>query len=123
MKDTWNKNDLYFLYQSEATIEFMESINGCSKNLKFQAISPCGSCRGGGGAPGSKLTKCSQCRGSGMQSVGGIFSTTCGACGGRGQKQSTPCPTCRGQKVVVESKTANISIPAGNYLRQLLVQN
>lgn len=50
-------------------LSFMEAVQGCTKNLSFQAYAACSSCNGSGVPAGTKPQTCRDCKGSGT--VGG----------------------------------------------------
>ncbi|PRP77334.1 heat shock protein DnaJ family protein [Planoprotostelium fungivorum] len=94
--------------ESAVQLDFMEAVNGCSKTVKYSAMNECSNCKGSGGAPGSKSVK-----GSGAQTLNGMFQIQCSKCGGAGSKQSVPCPGCAGRGVRSESKSTVVNIPPG----------
>jgi molecular chaperone DnaJ len=76
----------------------------------------CGTCGGSGAAPGSSLSLCGECHGTGNVSFGqGGFSVKrpCPACRGRGRIASQRCGTCGGAGDVRVEKRLMITVPPG----------
>ena len=79
-------------------ISFRQAAKGDEVQLKIPVNVPCPECKGTGAEPGSDMTDCRQCRGTGhIQQAQGFFriSVTCPACHGRGKLISKFCTTCR----------------------------
>ncbi len=100
-------------------ITFEEAAFGCEKEVSYQRIENCASCRGTGSADGVVET-CSRCRGSGQvvtqQNFMGMTmqsSATCPQCSGRGKIIKTPCVTCKGKGKVRRTNRFKTQIPAG----------
>lgn len=76
----------------------------------------CPTCGGKGGAPGSSIVTCSECKGRGTISFGqGGFAVNrpCPVCRGKGRIPSEPCPTCRGAGEVRVEKAVTITVEPG----------
>jgi molecular chaperone DnaJ len=80
----------------------------------------CTHCGGDGAEPGSEITTCPTCNGSGRlhqvtRSVFGEFvrTQTCPTCSGSGRRIERPCAECRGAGRVVEERTLPVEIPPG----------
>ncbi|WP_110206904.1 molecular chaperone DnaJ [Nocardioides daejeonensis] len=103
--------------ETGATISFTDALDGVTISLRLTSDSPCATCGGSGGKPGTKPHICPQCEGSGMVagSVGGAFTLneTCPACGGRQLVYDEPCPTCLGSGRGQSARTIQARIPAG----------
>ena len=103
--------------ETEATIGFEESIEGCTVQLRLTSDAPCPDCSGTGARSGTVPRVCPECDGVGMRvaSVGGAFTMneTCPACGGRGLVVDDPCPTCHGSGRGLSNRTISARIPAG----------
>jgi len=103
--------------ESEATIDFVEAIEGTTIGLRLSSDAPCPTCRGTGGKPGTKPHVCPVCDGAGMvvNSVGGGFSMneTCPRCHGQQLIYDEVCPTCHGSGRGQSSRTVQARIPAG----------
>lgn len=101
-------------------IDFLESILGVEKEIKFPHLKACKACKGSGDAPGAKLESCSTCHGQGyinrlQRTILGSVQTqvTCPDCQGRGQKASKVCDDCRGEGRTKQDDKIKVKIPAG----------
>jgi molecular chaperone DnaJ len=103
--------------ETEATISFLDAIEGVTVSLRLSSDAPCGDCNGTGARAGTVPRVCPECEGAGMHaaSVGGAFTMneTCPTCRGRGLIVDDPCPTCHGSGRGVSSRTIQARIPAG----------
>ena len=97
-------------------ISFMESINGCIKDILFKIKDTCKTCSGSGSKPGTNPVKCSTCGGRGninyRQGPMNI-QMTCGDCNGAGSVIKHYCGSCRGSGVDNVSQTESVNIPKG----------
>lgn len=98
-------------------IDFMDAINGCSKDIDLTVMEACPECHGEGG---HNPKTCSACGGRGRvrqqtRSILGIIETetTCPTCNGVGKTFESICSKCRGRKQVKVEKTLSVEIPAG----------
>jgi molecular chaperone DnaJ len=76
----------------------------------------CPACGGSGGAPGSKITVCPECKGRGTVTFGqGAFgvSRPCPKCRGKGRVATEACGTCHGDGEVQVNKRLMVTVPAG----------
>ncbi len=101
-------------------IDLVEAARGVTREVPFQAAITCGRCGGGGAEPGSQITACPSCNGTGRlqqvtRSVFGEFvrTQTCATCAGSGRRIEQPCAECRGAGRVVEERTLEVEIPPG----------
>ncbi|KAJ6847895.1 chaperone protein dnaJ GFA2, mitochondrial-like [Iris pallida] len=97
-------------------LSFMEAVQGCTKNLSFQAAVACEACGGAGVPPGTKPETCKPCRGSGMivmQQGPFRFQSTCSHCGGSGKTVKNLCKSCKGQRVVRGTKSVKLDVMPG----------
>ena len=102
------------------TIDFMESIEGCKKQIKVNIEEECSSCGGTGAFSKKDINVCGRCHGSGSVIVeqNSIFGrvqtqTTCPKCGGKGQEITRKCDSCGGKGRVRKNKEITVTIPAG----------
>lgn len=98
------------------TITFRQAAKGDEVDLRIPVSVPCGECKGTGAEPGSDMSDCRQCRGTGhVQQAQGFFriSVTCPSCHGRGKIITKFCATCRGGGLVSETRELKVRIPAG----------
>lgn len=101
-------------YDIEISLE--EAAFGTDKEISFKRLAPCEHCRGSGGEPGSKTTKCPTCHGHGqVTTTRGFFQMTqiCPRCGGRGQVNEHPCKQCKGEGRTMQQTRVKLHIPAG----------
>jgi molecular chaperone DnaJ len=103
--------------ESEATISFVDAIEGVTVSLRLSSEAACPECNGTGARAGTTPRVCPECDGVGMHaaSVGGAFTMneTCPSCRGRGLIVDDPCPTCHGSGRGLSSRTIQARIPAG----------
>lgn len=102
------------------SIDFLESIHGVEKEIKYTRFKSCNTCSGSGDAPGAKIETCSTCNGRGsilkVQNtiLGAIQSQSiCPDCDGKGKKASASCSDCQGSGRLKETEELKIKIPAG----------
>lgn len=104
--------DLY----TEAEIPFDQAISGGKTILEIKKEEPCPVCRGSGAKPGTKLSTCPDCGGTGMLSFSqGAFALNrpCPRCYGRGKIVTTPCPECGGKGHTFVRRKISVQIPPG----------
>lgn len=101
-------------------ITFEDALFGVEKDIQVSRVEKCEHCQGTGAQPGSSVTTCPTCKGSGQvrsaQSTPfGRFETvrTCSRCNGEGKVIEKPCSKCRGTGQVKKARTINVRIPAG----------
>jgi molecular chaperone DnaJ len=103
--------------ETEATIDFVEAVEGTTVALRMSSDAACATCKGTGGKPGTRPHVCPTCDGAGMvvSNLGGAFSMneTCPQCHGRQLVYDEPCPTCHGSGRGRSSRTLQVRIPAG----------
>ncbi|CAD2102723.1 molecular chaperone DnaJ [Plasmodium vinckei petteri] len=102
--------------QTEITLKFMEAIKGCEKNIRLNVKVSCNNCNGSGKKPGTNLTICKVCNGSGVQRMERgpiIIGVPCRTCSGNGQIINNPCKHCSGSGVKFQTKNITLDIPPG----------
>jgi len=98
------------------TITFRQAAKGDEVDLRIPLSVPCPDCKGSGAEPGSEMSDCRQCHGSGhVQQAQGFFriSVTCPSCHGRGKIITKFCTNCRGGGLVSQTRDLKVRIPAG----------
>lgn len=98
------------------SITFAQAAHGAEISLKLPKHISCPDCGGSGASPGSKVEVCPQCHGAGqVRRSQGFFQiyVPCNACGGSGQKISRPCPRCKGEGIVSDTREILVRVPAG----------
>jgi len=108
--------DIQFSF--DMTLE--EAFTGIDKELKISRTEHCSVCHGNGSKPGSQLSQCPECNGSGQvrrvqQSIFGRFTniSTCMRCQGEGRIITDPCPQCRGSGKEKFQRNITVKIPPG----------
>ena len=101
-------------------LSFEEAVFGCERDLEVNRVEPCHQCSGAGNEPGTPITTCLTCSGTGQvrraqRSVFGQFAVTtpCSACNGSGRSIATPCANCRARGYERRRRTRTVTIPAG----------
>lgn len=106
--------------EMELKLEFLEAAFGAEKEITFPRQEVCSRCQGKGAEPGSKITSCDHCHGSGViakiqRTILGNIQTKspCPYCQGEGQTFSQKCSTCSGTGVHRVQAKLKVKIPAG----------
>jgi molecular chaperone DnaJ len=101
-------------------ISFEEAVFGCEKELEIVRTEACSACNGTRSEPGSQLSKCPSCNGTGevrraQRSIFGQFInvTTCSRCSGEGRIITKPCSRCGGQGRERFTRKIMVKVPAG----------
>jgi molecular chaperone DnaJ len=101
-------------------IDFKEAAFGCEKEIVVPRMETCDTCSGTGAKPGTKITNCAACNGTGQirsvtQSLFGqmVRVMPCNRCGGRGRTFDTPCPECRGRGKTRKVRKVLVRVPPG----------
>ncbi|XP_071361042.1 dnaJ homolog subfamily A member 3, mitochondrial-like isoform X2 [Trachinotus anak] len=97
-------------------LTFTEAAKGANKELIVNIDDACSRCDGKGNEPGTKVSHCHYCNGTGMESVNTgpfMMRTTCRRCGGKGSIIVTPCALCRGSGQTKKRQTVTVPVPAG----------
>ena len=104
----------------ELEIEFLEAINGCTKQITSNTLEDCTVCKGTGAKPGSKLKNCRSCNGLGevrkvQESFFGQVTqiTTCPSCHGAGKIVEEPCHECNGKAQKRAKRNVEVKVPCG----------
>jgi molecular chaperone DnaJ len=104
----------------DLSLSLKEAALGGEKEISITRTEHCTSCQGIGAKPGSQVTRCPSCNGSGQvtrsqQSLFGrfAFAATCGQCHGEGRVITDACPRCRGTGLEKQKRTIKVNIPAG----------
>jgi molecular chaperone DnaJ len=99
----------------DMTIDLVSALRGFETELSMQKAKSCGTCGGSGNDPGSTLSTCTYCGGSGRLNVAEgpmHFTKPCPHCQGHGQI-GKPCKTCGGSGQVVGTEKIRVVIPKG----------
>jgi molecular chaperone DnaJ len=101
-------------------ISLRDAADGVEKEISLRHVAKCDRCNGEGAEPGSKIVKCSECRGTGRvrRTSNTIFGsmqvvTTCPECSGTGRTFEKRCRVCLGKGGYVRVEKIKVKIPAG----------
>jgi molecular chaperone DnaJ len=101
-------------------LTFEEATFGATRDIEVEALMHCGACNGYGAEPGTSLSACARCGGTGqVQEMGrSLFGTVmtmhpCTTCEGTGEVAASPCRECRGAGRLVGHRSIPIDVPAG----------
>lgn len=102
----------------EITLE--EAYFGVTKDISFNTIIQCHTCKGTGAEGSHELIECTTCKGAGKikeqkSSFFGTFVQTreCSACSGTGKVPKKPCTTCKGEGRVKGTQNVSVEIKEG----------
>lgn len=97
-------------------VPFRTAVLGGRVTIDLEVNEECPTCKGSGGAPGSKMQTCPECGGRGTISFGqGGFAVQrpCPQCLGRGAIPTQRCLTCGGAGEVRAKRKIAVTVPAG----------
>ena len=104
----------------QLTVSFDQAAFGTEREVTVDALGTCERCHGTGCEPGTHVSRCSRCGGSGevqdvSRSVFGTVMTArlCTVCEGTGQEIASPCTECRGEGRMPRRQTLTVEVPAG----------
>ena len=112
--DTRPRRGAHLRYRLE--LDFTQAIFGDTVQITIPRTVACSTCSGSGARPGTGLSTCGRCGGSGQTQIRqGVFSIrqTCGACGGQGRVVSSPCGDCSGKGAVRKREQVSLKVPPG----------
>jgi molecular chaperone DnaJ len=101
-------------------IDLAEAARGTATELRYEVVARCPRCHGNGAEPGTPISTCDRCGGSGrLQGVTRtpfgqvVRSVQCDVCHGDGKVPEQPCTECDGRGRTVEERALRVDIPAG----------
>jgi molecular chaperone DnaJ len=101
-------------------IDLVDVVHGTSVDVAYRVVARCEHCRGNGAEPGTPISTCPRCGGTGqLQAVsrtpfGQVVRTAvCDQCGGDGKIPEQPCSVCGGDGRMATQRTLAVEIPAG----------
>ena len=102
----------------ELELDFLESVFGAQKKLRYGRVILCEDCRGSGSAPGTVPVACSACAGKGrVRLQQAMFPLAvekpCMRCNGTGRFVTHACQGCKGKALVRQDHEVLVSIPPG----------
>jgi len=106
--------------QTRIEVDLEQAAFGTEVEISLNRLKKCTKCSGTGAEPGTDLTTCPKCNGSGRiehrtQSLFGqmIRVVTCDKCNGRGKTAETPCSNCGGRNLEERKSRLNVKVPQG----------
>ena len=99
----------------DMTIDLVSALKGFETELSMQKVKVCPGCHGSGTEPGSVMTTCSECNGSGRLNVAQgpmQFTRSCPQCKGHGKVGKT-CSQCGGSGRGLGTERIKVVIPQG----------
>ena len=102
--------------ETEVHVTLAEAARGITKEVVYDRLISCKTCKGSGAKAGTSASTCTSCNGRGQVAHNqGIFmiATTCPTCRGRGQVVKDKCDECQGAGVERTRETASVPVPAG----------
>lgn len=104
----------------DLNVEFEDAAFGTETEISVPRTETCDHCHGNQAEPGTPITTCPECNGTGQVRViqqtpfGRMTSTrTCSRCQGEGKVYETPCSVCKGAGTVRKMSTITVKVPAG----------
>ncbi|XP_037546289.1 dnaJ homolog subfamily A member 3, mitochondrial isoform X2 [Nematolebias whitei] len=97
-------------------LTFSEAAKGANKQLRVNIDDVCPRCDGKGNEPGTKVSHCHYCNGTGMESINTgpfMMRSLCRRCGGKGSIINCHCVICRGSGKTKNEKTVTVPVPTG----------
>lgn len=102
----------------EISVNMTELFHGVNKNIQYDILDKCDTCKGIGAKSQSDIVSCVTCGGKGHtphQMGPFMVQQVCPSCGGKGSviKAGRQCPSCNGAKVKYYGRSFNLKIPQG----------
>ena len=104
----------------KVSISFEQAAFGCEKEIEIERTEGCFRCRGVGAEPGSQLSECPACGGTGevLRAQHPLFGrfvnrVVCERCHGEGTAVEQPCKQCRGTGRERKLRKLMVKAPAG----------
>jgi molecular chaperone DnaJ len=106
------------VYDLEITLE--EAAKGTEKEIEIPRTEKCEVCNGSGASPGTSPRTCPKCNGAGKvqhmrKSSFAMYVqvTPCSTCRGKGMLIDSPCKNCHGTGLVKKRRKISVKIPVG----------
>jgi molecular chaperone DnaJ len=103
-----------------AEIDLADVVRGASVEVAYRVVARCERCHGNGAEPGTPITSCPRCEGTGqLRAVSRtpfgqvVRAAVCDRCGGDGRIPEQPCEACGGDGRVASERTVAVDVPAG----------
>lgn len=108
-------------------ISLEDTLKGREKAVSLYKYIVCSRCHGQGAEPGTKISECFSCRGTGevqqiKKTFFGAFTryAVCPECGGEGHRPEKSCNVCRGEGRIKGEEGIKIFIPVGVDTNQVI---
>jgi len=105
-------------YDLEIALE--EAFSGTTKEIGFTHLAQCEVCKGTCAQPGTQVSTCLQCAGTGIMRAARqtplgqmVTQMTCSRCGGEGHTIDHPCEGCQGRGRREIERKLSVKVPAG----------
>ena len=101
---------------AELHLTFDEAVRGVDTEVTVRGEATCSRCHGSGAEPGTDVTVCPTCRGSGTVAQNqGVFSfaSPCPQCRGSGMLIEQACAKCHGSGTEVRARNVKVRVPSG----------
>lgn len=104
----------------EITISLKDAFAGARYPLRMQLLVACERCDGKGAEPGTDISTCDTCGGTGqtVRTVNSFFGRIqqrgiCPTCSGSGKVPKSPCKECKGEGRIAKNVDVTVDVPAG----------
>lgn len=101
--------------QASLTVPFLDAVRGATRQIVVTRQDVCGACRGRGHVRAAE-GHCGHCQATGtVRWARGhmVFSKTCVACGGTGQRRHQRCEVCGAHGLSVRTEAVLVDVPPG----------
>ncbi|XP_050417552.1 protein tumorous imaginal discs, mitochondrial isoform X1 [Patella vulgata] len=107
-----------FAAATEAMMDltFQEAARGVNKEMHINVKDNCPKCQGKKAEPGTEISKCPHCNGTGMETISTgpfMMRSTCRHCYGSRVIIKNPCSECAGKGKMILRKKVVVPVPAG----------
>ncbi|KAL5964754.1 hypothetical protein TSMEX_007465 [Taenia solium] len=97
-------------------LSFEDAARGVTREIAINVVVPCSTCEGSRCQPGTGMTTCPNCSGSGQETLSTgpfVLRTTCRRCSGTGSVVRYPCRACNGTGQTIGRENVKVAIPPG----------
>ncbi|KAL5110993.1 hypothetical protein TcWFU_009901 [Taenia crassiceps] len=97
-------------------LSFEDAAKGVTREIAVNVVVPCSTCEGSRCQPGTGMTTCPNCSGSGQETISTgpfLLRTTCRRCSGTGSIVRYPCRACNGTGKTIGRENVKVAIPPG----------
>src|SRR3954447_19667616 len=101
-------------------VDLADVVHGASVDVAYRVVARCEHCHGNGAEPGTPITTCPRCEGTGqLRAVSRtpfgqvVRAAPCDRCGDSGKIPEQPCAVCHGEGRVASQRKLSVDVPAG----------